>query len=530
MDLLLDAAASGINYVEREGISYSHPAKFILVGTMNPEEGELRPQLIDRFGLCVQVEGELDPDLRVEIIKRRGSFDQDPLLFLNMWAEKQENIRQKVIAARQLLPRVKMVRELEEMTTEICLRAMVQGHRADLVMVACARTLAALSGRGEVSEADVLEAAEYVLPHRLRESAQPKEPESPEPERGEESGSESRDEGQITQDDDEQQGQGQEQNQSRKQEQESNTREQEEEKYEQLQPTACLGMSDVVFRVGEPFPVRRISYKEKGILRRGSGRRSRGQVATKSGRYVRSSVRWERNDLAFDATLRAAAPHQKHRQSEDIAIVIRSDDLREKVREKKVGNLLIFVVDASGSMGAEERMVEAKGAILSLLLDAYQKRDQVGMVAFRGDRAEVILPPTNSVERAEKLLSNLPTGGRTPLSLGLLRAYEMAQRHLVKDPDTRPLLVIISDGKATVSLGEERPLTEAFQVAEMIKDDERIKSLVIDAEPAGFVSFELAKKLARAMDADYCELADLKADGLVGAVHSTLQGESQAWV
>ena len=231
----------------------------------------------------------------------------------------------------------------------------------------------------------------------------------------------------------------------------------------------------------------------------------------KSGRYVRSTRRWERQDLAFDATLRAAAPYQKRRRRDGVAVVIELDDLREKVREKRVGNFLLFVVDASGSMGAQQRMVEAKGAILSLLLDAYQKRDRVGMVAFRREEAEVILPPTNSVERAQKLLEELPTGGRTPLSAGLMKSYEVARAHLYKDPDIRPLLIIISDGKANVSLGEERPLAEAIRAAEMIRDEERFKSLVVDVENSGFLSPHLSTA-GRGDERKYYKLDDLKAD------------------
>jgi magnesium chelatase subunit D len=513
VDLLLDAAALGVNFVEREGISYSHPAEFILVGTMNPEEGELRSQLIDRFGLCVQIEGETDPEMRVEIIKRRESFDQDPLGFLEKWAEEEEKVRQEIINARDLLSEVTMAPELEELVTQICTQALVAGHRADLVMTVCARTLAAFYGRREVSESDVHEAAEYVLPHRMREAPPPpQEPEPPEPEEPDEPEEPEEEEEQ------EQEEQEQEQEQQPPEMQED----QQEEKDPPPQKAPPQGAPDVVFAVGDPFPVRRISYKVKGILRRGSGRRSRGQTATKSGRYVRSTMRWERQDLAFDATLRAAAPYQKRRQRDGVAVVIELGDLREKVREKRVGNFLLFVVDASGSMGAQQRMVEAKGAVLSLLLDAYQKRDRVGMVAFRGEEAEVILPPTNSVERAQKLLEELPTGGRTPLSAGLIKSYEVAKAHLFKDPDIRPLLIIISDGKANVSIGDERPLAEASRAAEIIKDEERIKSLVVDVENSGFLSFGLAQQLAEVMDADYYKLDDLKADRLVEAVHGVL--------
>ncbi len=514
VDLLLDAAALGVNFVEREGISYSHPAEFILVGTMNPEEGELRPQLIDRFGLCVQIEGESDPKTRVEIIKRRESFDQDPLGFLEMWSAEEEKARREIIAACRLLPEVAMDPQLEELVVQICTEALVAGHRADLVMTACARTLAALYGRREVRESDVQEAAEYVLPHRMRQAPPPpQEPEPPEPEEP--------DEPEDPEEEEEQQEQEQEQQQEQQQSPEMQE-EQQEDQDQSPQKAPPQGAPDVVFAVGEPFPVRRISYKVKGILRRGSGRRSRGQTATKTGRYVRSAMRWERQDLAFDATLRAAAPYQKRRRRDRVAVVIESADLREKVREKRVGNFLLFAVDASGSMGAQQRMVEAKGAVLSLLLDAYQKRDRVGMVAFRGEQADVLLPPTNSVERAQKLLQELPVGGRTPLSAGLIKSYEVAKAHLFKDPDIRPLLIIISDGKANVSIGEERPLAEAVRAAEMIKDEERIKSLVVDVESSGFLSFGLARQLAEAMDAEYYKLDDLKADRLVEAVHNTL--------
>lgn len=509
VDLLLDAAASGVNFVEREGISYSHPADFILVGTMNPEEGELRPQFIDRFGLCVQIEGETDPEIRVEIIKRRESFDQDPLGFLDKWAEEEERVRQEILVARDLLSSVTMAPELEELVTRICTEALVAGHRADLVMTACARTLAAFYGKREVNEGDVYEAAEYVLPHRMREAPPP--PQEPEPQ-------------EPDQPEDEEKEQDQQEQEQEQQQPPETQEDQQEEKDLPPQKTPSQGAPDVVFAVGDPFPVRRISYKVKGLLRRGSGRRSRGQTATKSGRYVRSAMRWERHDLAFDATLRAAAPNQKQRQREGVAVVIELADLREKVREKRVGNFLLFVVDASGSMGAQQRMVEAKGAVLSLLLDAYQKRDRVGMVAFRGDQAEVILPPTNSVERAQKLLEELPTGGRTPLSAGLLKSYEVAKAHLFKDPDIRPLLIIVSDGKANVSLGENRPLAEATRAAEIIKNEERIKSLVVDVENSGFLSFGLARQLAEVMDAEYYKLDDLKADRLVEAVHCALDG------
>ncbi|MGB9792861.1 MAG: putative cobaltochelatase [Thermacetogeniaceae bacterium] len=512
VDALLDAAASGVNCVEREGIAFTHPAEFILVGTMNPEEGELRPQLLDRFGLCVQIEGEKDPEVRVEIIKRREEFDRDPIGFLARWADEEEKVRQAIARARSLLPEVKMKPEMEELVIQICTEACVAGHRADLVLTAAAKTLAAWHGRREVTAEDVYEAAEFVLPHRLRQAPpQHEEPEQPQPEQQEEPENREKEEEQEKE----------EHPQSPPEEQQE---QQEEERDSPPQDAPPASAPETIFAVGEPFPVRKISLKVKGWLRRGSGRRSRGQTATKVGRYIRSTMRWERHDLAFDATLRAAAPYQRRRRREGVAVVIDAADFREKIREKRIGNFLLFVVDASGSMGAQQRMVEAKGAVLSLLLDAYQKRDRVGMVAFRGDRAEVLLPPTNSVERAQKLLAELPTGGRTPLSAGLLKAYEVAKAHLYKDPDIRPLLILISDGRANVSLGGDRPFAEALRAAELIRDERRIKSLVVDVEKSGLLFFGLARKLAEALEADYYKLQDIKAERLVEAVHSTLAG------
>ncbi len=521
VDLLLDAAALGTNFVEREGISYSHPAEFILVGTMNPEEGELRPQLVDRFGLCIQVEAETDPAIRVEIIKRREFFDKDPLGFMEKWAVEEEKLRLEIVAARNRLVQVIMAPELEVLVTNICTEALVAGHRADLVMASCARTLAAFYGRLEACESDVHEAAEYVLSHRRREAPSPQqEQEPPEPERPDEQerGQEQEQAQEQEQVPEQQPVQFQERSRERREEQEK-----QEEQDQSSQEASPQGTPEVVFATGAPFPVRRISYKVKGMLRRGSGRRSRGRTATKSGRYVRSTMRWERKDLAFDATLRAAAPHQRWRNRKGIAVVIARGDLREKVREKRVGNFLLFVVDASGSMGAQQRMVEAKGAVLSLLLDAYQKRDRVGMVAFRGEQAEVILPPTSSVDRAPKLLEELPSGGRTPLSAGLIKSYEVAKTHLFKDPDIRPLLVVISDCKANVSMGEGRPFAEAARAAGIIKEEERIKSLVVDVESSGLLTFGLARQLAEAMNAEYYKLDDLKTDSLVEVVYDVLE-------
>lgn len=523
VDVLLDAAAMGVNVVEREGISYQHPAEFILVGTMNPEEGDLRPQLIDRFGLCVQVEGVKDIEERMEIARRREAFDADPLDFLEQWSVEEQKLRERIVAARQLLPAVAIPPQLLDLIARLSLKAFVAGHRADIIMAAAARTIAAWEGRAEATESDVYEAAELVLFHRMREAPPPPqeqpEPEQEEPEEQEESTEKEAEEDPSQEENTSSEEDNREQPPPPPGEEEQEWEEQnEQEQNETQEPDLPAAVQEIVFSVGRPFPVKRITLDRDRILRKGSGRRSRTRTASKAGRYVRSTMQRKNNDLAFDATMRAAAPYQLRRKRQDVAIAIEPTDIREKVREKRIGNFLLFVVDASGSMGAQQRMVETKGAILSLLLDAYQKRDRIGMVVFRGDKAEVLLPPTSSVEMAHKLLEELPTGGKTPLSAGLIKAFEVAKAHLYKDPHTSPLLILVSDGKGNVSLGEEKPLVEARRAAEIIRNDERIKALVIDVEKGTFLTFGLARELALTLGADYYKIEDLKADTLVQAI------------
>ncbi|MCL4440863.1 MAG: putative cobaltochelatase, partial [Firmicutes bacterium] len=517
VDVLLDAAAMGVNIVEREGISYTHPAEFILVGTMNPEEGELRPQLLDRFGLCVQIEGVHDPGQRVEIIKRRGDFEADPLRFLTQWVGEEERLREKILTARQLLRRVTIGEDLLALITRLSIEAYTAGHRADIIITAAARTIAALAGREEVTATDVLEAAELVLPHRVREAPSPPPEQSQPPETLEEPPQQEENSESTPEQAEAPPEQPRENN---SQEWGPETRGQDtitEPEEGEHTPPSPQGQ-DVVFAAGQPFAVRRLTYERDCLLRKGSGRRSRTRTATRAGRYVRATAWRQNNDLAFDATLRAAAPYQVYREKYGMAIAIEKGDFRSKVREKRIGNFLLFVVDASGSMGAQQRMIATKGAIFSLLLDAYQKRDKIGLVAFKGKTAEVLLPPTNSVEMGYKLLQELPTGGRTPLAAGLLKAYEIIKAHFYKDPNLAPLLIIISDGRANVSIGEDKPLLEVRRVAEIIRDEARIKTLVVDVEKDGLVTFGLARELAGALGAEYYRLDDLKSDSLVQVV------------
>jgi magnesium chelatase subunit D len=506
VDVLLDAAAMGVNFVEREGISFSHPAQFILVGTMNPEEGELRPQLLDRFGLAVEVKGIPDQESRAEVVRRRIAFEENPAAFVTAWEFEQERIRQQVIEAKKLLPKVQLGEEMLKLITHVCIDFAVDGHRADIVIHKTATTIAAYHGRIEVNERDVREAAELALLHRRRR--QPFE----EPELNQQQLEESIQRWHLNQE-------------NRPEDKPPSHNDTADSLDDRKEP-----QKEQVFEADPPYRVKPLVTP---ILdqnpRIGAGRRSKSITNSKTGRYVDSVIpQGKTTDLALDATLRAAAPFQARRREETAgqnALLIENHDLREKVREKKVGNLILFVLDASGSMAAEERMVATKGAVLSLLLDAYQRRDRVGMVVFRGERAELVLPPTNSVTLAQKLLAQLPTGGRTPLAHGLKLGLETIKEYLWRDKHALPLLVLVSDGRANVSLNKGNPVEAVREIAREIKAA-NIRAIAVDTEQ-GLVSFRLVKQICVELGGTYLRLEELKSAPIASAVRDSLGYEER---
>jgi magnesium chelatase subunit D len=523
VDIILDAAASGRNVVEREGISFAHSCTFLLVGTMNPEEGELRPQFLDRFGLCVDVTSEMDPDKRVALMRQREAYDCDPRGTVLSYAERDQGVESRIASARERLPRIRMRKDQRDQVCQMCTENNVAGHRADLIIEQAARGLAAYRSRQEVAWDDILDAAHLALTHRKREAAPPPREQEKEPEKSQDQAQDSYSEGQ-----------GRDQDHGRDDQRQQEEAEGLEEKVEQEQSSSKEKDSgqdsrnqegssqDQTFDVGPTFQVRRLSAPKDRIVRRGSGRRSRTRVAQRQGRYVKSSQLKDDWDVALDATLRAAAPHQLRRNNpKGLAITVRPPDIRGKIREKRIGNFLLFLVDASGSMGAKGRMAASKGAVMSLLLDAYQKRDRVGMISFRREEAVVNLPPTSSIELAATCLQNMPVGGRTPLSAGLAKTFLLLRSQLLREPTTQPIVLIITDGKTNVSLGQEKPMQEALQMAGRMAGDERITSIVVDTESQGLVTFGLAQHLAQAMQAHYFQINDLKAQTLVHIAQET---------
>ncbi|GGO51681.1 magnesium chelatase [Streptomyces daqingensis] len=554
VDLLLDAAAMGASYVEREGVSVRHAARFLLVGTMNPEEGELRPQLLDRFGLTVEVTASRDTDERVDVVRRRLAYEADPAAFRTSWADEEQSLRERIAAARDLLPGVRLGDEALRQIAATCAAFEVDGMRADLVMARTATALAAWAGRTDVVADDVRQAALLALPHRRRRNpfdapgldedkldetlrqhgtpdggdgsgsdddgdddpdggpdggGQPPESDGPPP--PEAPGETGRDPADAPLPEPRQSGDGQQEPSPASGEAEAGSAQEGED-----------GAGGTPGRPGEkapapasePFRARTLSVP--GLGEGAAGRRSRARTAhgrTTGARRPRGTL----GRLHVAATVQAAAPHQHVRGRSGPGLVLRRDDLREAVKEGREGNLVLFAVDASGSMAARKRMGAVKGAVLSLLLDAYQRRDKVGMVTFRRSGAEVALPPTSSVEAAAARLESLPTGGRTPLAAGLLKARDVLRVERMRDAARRPLLIVVTDGRAT---GGADPARQAQRAARLLEAD-GTTSVVLDCE-AGPVRLGLAGDLARDLGGTAVTLEELRADAVTDLVrHAT---------
>ncbi|MFF4953759.1 putative cobaltochelatase [Streptomyces chattanoogensis] len=548
IDLLLDAAAMGASYVEREGVSVRHASRFLLVGTMNPEEGELRPQLLDRFGLTVEVAASREPEQRVEVVRRRLAYDDDPGAFAARWADEEAALRERIVAARDLLPSVRLGDTALRQIAATCAAFEVDGMRADIVMARTATALAAWAGRAEVLAEDVRQAALLALPHRrrrnpfdapgldedkldevLEESGGADGDDDPDPEPGPEGpqgpddgpdgpegGPDGPGPGGVPPQDRGQQAPPERTPDDAPRPGDDDTAPLPDQPLPD-QPAAAPGAQQAAVGAAEPFRTRRLDVP--GLGEGADGRRSRARTAhgrTTGARRPQGTL----GRLHLAATVQAAAPHQRARGRSGRGLVVRRDDLREAVREGREGNLVLFVVDASGSMAARKRMSAVKGAVLSLLLDAYQRRDKIGLITFRGKDAELALPPTSSVEAGAARLESLPTGGRTPLSAGLLKAHEVLRVERMRDPSRRPLLVVVTDGRAT---GGPEPVRQAGRAARLLAAG-GTASVVVNCE-AGPVRLGLAAELARELQGTAVTLDELRADSVSALVH-TVQGKS----
>jgi magnesium chelatase subunit D len=521
VDLLLDAAAMGRSTVERDGVSVEHAARFVLVGTMNPEEGELRPQLLDRFGLTVEVAAPRDPATRVEVVRRRLAYEADPDGFANRFAEDEATLTDRIQSAQKLVDQVELGEWALLKIAEVCAAFEVDGMRADIVTARAAAAHAAWNGRTSVLREDIRAAARLALPHRRRrnpfdapgidedlldqilgDDEPPPLPDGPtdadesqtsEPESPSEAGSPPAESDEL----------GQERDES------APTRHTQREGDQAPQP----GDSSSEVTVAAPQqPYRPKLFTVGGTGAGESGRRSR--AITETGRRIGAQRRTgQGGSIHFMETIRAAAPHQDARGRTGKSLEFRSDDLRLAVKEGHESNLILFCVDASGSMAARKRMEQVKTAILSLLMDAYQRRDKVGLITFRHDGAELALPPTGSIDIAATRLAELPAGGRTPLAEALLKTADVLRLERVRDPRRRPLLVVITDGRATYG---DNALARAHQVAAHLGAT-GVASLVIDCETGRF-RMGLAHQLADHLMAEYVPLGEVSAAALTDVV------------
>ena len=569
VDVLLDVAVSGMNVVMREGVSYRHPSRFLLVGTMNPEEGELRPQLLDRFGLCVEISGERDVGLRKSIVERVLLFEGQDAGFREKWDQRDEELRTAVREARSRLGRVHVAEHLVNAVAEVNNTLGIAGHRGDLAILKTARALASLRGGEELEAADLRDAIRLALPHRVPRSGvsaarayhverllswafpgelveeEDRGPVVPLPgtTHGMKRGGVIFRAPAATQ-------------QERERQAVEHARAK-RHRYEAAEASSgragpvtcgdpecdyCQGyVEDRIITPSDPYEVRKIVAPKGRKISDAVGKRSTSRTKSSRGRYVRSGP-WEKGrDIAVDATLFAAAAGG-HVDRETHRVRIDMSDLRGKRRERKVGNLVLVVMDASGSMETQQRMVATKGAVLSLLRDSYVKRDRVGLIAFRDTVGEVVVPPTGSASQAAMQLTWLASGGTTPLSIGLFAAVKTLERERVREPGRKAILALITDGRANVAYFGGEPLEEAVKIAKTIRKM-GVTALVIDADrmvagPAalrsameatqksartrGIFSDGPARTVADAMGAKYFSLAEMSRSAILKAIRSRM--------
>jgi magnesium chelatase subunit D len=462
VDGLLDAAAMGSNSVERDGVSFTHPAAFVLVGTMNPEEGDLRPQLLDRFALAIDVAGMPEPAERAEVVRRRIAYEADPDAFTRHWQSAEDTQRARIKAARAALPRVQVEDRLLDLIARICTEFDVDGLRADIVIYKAAATLAAYEGRTSATADDVRRAAELALAHRRRR--QPFDQPGLDRQR-------------LA---DFVQG--------------------------QAPPTPDDEPApDQVFEVGASPPIAPPPDRDRPRADPSLRTMSQARAPAREGplgRHVRSQAPSATVAGALDvsATLLAAAPYQRLRGG-GLPLRLKTHDVRVKVRQARASALTLFAVDASGSMAAQRRMAAAKGAVVALLTRAYQQRNEVGLIAFRGRSAQLVLPPTNRLDLAYARLRDLPTGGRTPLAAAL----RLAQETLLGRREQSQLLVLVTDGRANVGLAGGDPDHDVQALAQAVRHSP-LRTLVVDSED-GPVRLGLARRLADMLGGPYILLA-----------------------
>jgi len=479
--LILEVQDKGEVLIEREGFTLRYPSRFILIASMNPEEGNISPHILDRFGMCVLWQSLKDKQQRIEVIKKAAFAEIEQS---GQRTSSDINLKEKISSCQLFLENITIPGPTNEYISQLCLENNISGHRGDLYLTYAARAWAAYDGHREVSKDDVDKVSALVLMHRKRmlQQMEQKEGHHQHPNESSSDKDQKKDNLQDTE------------NPNRDFDQERLNKAETDELKDFNNQRVESNPREEVFEIGTPFKIKRMVFKKDRISRTASGRRTKTRVKDRGGRYVKSLFKG-RDDIAIDATIRASAPYQKIRGRKNM-LLIQEEDLRFKQRERKMGHLVIFVLDGSGSMAAQRRMIETKGAVLSLLMDCYQKRDRVSMIVFRKEKAETVLPPTTSLEFSLNKLKDMAVGGKTPLTAGLLEAYKLIQRVGMKSPETRFLPILITDGRANQTMTGIPVRDEIKVVVTLFNKLHLTDFIVVDTEDKkGFIKTDLRKSL-----------------------------------
>mgnify|MGYP005850793147 CR=1 FL=1 len=496
VDVLLDAAAYGVNIVEREGISISHPSKFILVGTMNPAEGELRPQLSDRIGLHINVETIMDVEDRIKIMKRREDFEKDPKTFIENFKEEQEKILSSILKAREILVKVRVSDDLMELIARLCVEAGVDGHRADIAILKTAKTIAAYNNRKDVNQDDVEEATLLVLGHRMQnKSFDKKEIDKKVKEASDEMKKEEKDKKQIASDE--------MKKEEKNKKQVSSDKTDDSSRKKGMQLNTLKNEENIPDKDEQDVDIKKLLKLKGKKKKRLYGQRMDSK--TEKGKYIKSKIpKVSSKDIAIDATLRAAAV----RSNGDLKV--EGGDLREKIRKHGARASIVLVVDISGSMFSDRKANRVKGILESIIQDSNRHNDKISVIGFKGKDAEVIIPTTKRATAFKDIVNNIRVGGTTPMAAGLKKGLEILKSEKKKD-EFVPLMVVLTDGMPNVAIDED-PSRDSLKLAQNLKEN-YFHTIVINFEKTVTMGRNFNMELAMASGGRYYELEDLENPG-----------------